>query len=115
IDSHGVESQPAAIWYNNKLRGGTRNECRITGWGGSSSPLLDPNSTGSLCILAFRQRGGGDSDLCRVWLCENADEEDVVLERVGPVEPGIGVTYESGEHSATAHMRRRSDTPCRLS
>ena len=35
IDSHGLpERAVRTVWYNQ----GSRNECRITGWGGGSSP-----------------------------------------------------------------------------
>ena len=38
------EREVTAIWYNNRVvADGTRNECRITGWGGQDSPLLDPS------------------------------------------------------------------------
>src|SRR5262249_41012490 len=39
IDSHSDHRTVRAIWYNNRLRGGTRNECRLTGFGGSQSAL----------------------------------------------------------------------------
>jgi len=82
IDSHGVRTTPTAIWYN----GLTRNEARITGWGGSQSPLLDPEATGSLVAFAFRAEPNGDAEECRIWLCSTPEEEEVLLDRVGPVE-----------------------------
>ena len=42
-----------AIWYNNKLFGQTRNEVRLTNFGGRESVLLDPESTGSIALFAF--------------------------------------------------------------
>ncbi len=53
VDSHGVERRIRAVWYNNKFHGGTRNETRLTGFGGADSPVLDPESTGALTIFAF--------------------------------------------------------------
>ena len=50
IDSHDDSRQVRAIWYNNKSHGGTRNEARLTRFGGASSALLDPDSTGSLVV-----------------------------------------------------------------
>jgi hypothetical protein len=49
IDSHNVAREASIIWYN----GGTRNEVRMTGFGGAQSPLLDPESTGSLAVFTF--------------------------------------------------------------
>jgi len=96
IDSHSEETSATAIWYNNHLVGsGTRNECRVTGWGGGSSPLLDPESTGSLCVFAFHQQDGKDCDQCRVWLCSSVEEEDELQSRVGAVEPGKPLFLDS--------------------
>ena len=114
IDSHSETVTPTAIWYNNRLRGGTRNECRITNWGGRSSPLLDPDSTGSLCIFAFHQNAPDrDVEVCRIWLCRNLEEEDAALDRVGPVEPGVGTLYEAGQGEMFRPLPA-ADAPCRL-
>ena len=43
-----ASKQARIIWYNSRIRGtGTRNEIRITGWGGSSAPLQNPEAKGS--------------------------------------------------------------------
>lgn len=73
-----------AIWYRQK----TRDECRITGWGGRDSPLLDPEATGSLAALCFKGPQGKDADGCEVWVCSSPEEEDIFEDRFGPVEPG---------------------------
>src|SRR3954451_5788180 len=57
LDSDPDVRDVRAIWYNNKLRGGTRSETRITGFGGKASPLLDPESTGAIAIFAFVMEG----------------------------------------------------------
>src|SRR5206468_1776771 len=105
IDSHAAETDATAIWYNNKVVAhGTRNEARITGWGGAESPLLDPESTGSICVLAFHRGDGADADECRVWLCSTPEEEDELEGRLGPVEPGIPIYYDASgqaEHPVT--------------
>ena len=82
-----------AIWYNNKLHGGTRNETRLTGFGGAGSALLDPDSTGALTVFAFSASGGGPIDTCNIRVCRDAGEEDIVEERVGAVDPGHGVVW----------------------
>lgn len=91
LDSHPDIRTVTAIWYNNRLRGGTRNETRITGFGGaSSSPLLDPNLAGALAVFVFRQiQPMGDVE-CHVWVCEHGTEADFIEEYIGPVEPGGG-------------------------
>jgi hypothetical protein len=89
IDSHGDIREIRAVWYNNRLRGGTRNETRLTGFGGISSALLDPDSTGALTIFAFRTSRHD----CHVWLCGNETEEEIVEDRLGPVEPGKALVW----------------------
>jgi EcoRII C terminal/Restriction endonuclease EcoRII, N-terminal len=89
IDSHGDARQVRAVWYNNKLRGGTRNEARLTNFGGGNSALLDPDSTGSLTVFAFhRDAADGEASVCHVWVCDHEVEADLVEDRIGPVEPG---------------------------
>ena len=88
IDSHPDVRNVRAVWYNNKQRGGTRNETRLTGFGGRTSALLDPENTGSLAIFAFLREVGSDASVCHVWVCEHETEDDLVEDRIGPVEPG---------------------------
>lgn len=88
IDSHGDHRNVRMIWYNNKSRGGTRNEARVTNFGGASSALLDPESTGALSIFAFRLDGNGEALDCHVWVSRHGTEEDLIEDRIGPVEPG---------------------------
>lgn len=98
IDSHEQHRTVQAIWYNNKVvANGTRDETRITGWGGTESPLLDPDSTGSLCVFAFAQKTAQvDSHECHVWLCSTSEEEDSLEGVVGPVEPGRWILLHLG-------------------
>ncbi|NWJ98302.1 MAG: type II restriction endonuclease [Chloroflexi bacterium] len=87
IDSHPDVRNVRAVWYNNKQRGGTRNETRLTGFGGRTSALLDPENTGSLAVFAFLREVGSDASICHVWVCEHETEDDLVEDRIGPVEP----------------------------
>lgn len=91
VDSHGEQAQVRAVWYNNKLFGGTRNETRLTNFGGRSSALLDPDSTGSLTVFVFL--AGVAAPAARVWVARNPDEEALIEDRVGPVEPGQWVVW----------------------
>jgi len=88
IDSHADHRRVRAIWYNNKFRNGTRNETRLTNFGGSQSALLDPSNTGALSIFAFSLDNQGMATECHVWVCRCETEEELVEERIGPVEPG---------------------------
>lgn len=91
VDSHPDHQQVRAVWYNNKLHGnpkGGRNETRLTNFGGQASALLDPESTGALTIFAFRKVEAPEVPDCHVWVCRHETEEDLVEDRVGPVEPG---------------------------
>lgn len=97
IDSHSDVRNVRAVWYNNKHHGGTRNECRITNWGGHSSALLDPESTGALAVFAFVLQEETGASECRVWVCRHETEEDIIEERVGSVLPGQWKIWTSDE------------------
>ena len=84
--SHDQTSEANIIWYNNRLRGGTRNETRITGFGGRESPLLDPENTGAIALFFFTGRNGHRQ--CHYWVCRNLPEEDAAETFAGPIEPG---------------------------
>ena len=89
IDSHSDARSVRAVWYNSKVRNaGTRNETRLTNFGGAESALLDPDSTGALAIFAFHRDQAGESQTCNVWVCDFEVQADLVEERIGPVEPG---------------------------
>ena len=97
IDSHpDTRRSIRAIWYNNKFHDGgrhPRNETRLTGFGGSGSALLDPDSTGSLAIFAFGLDDHGAATQCRVWVSRNETEERLIEDYIGPVEPGKGTIW----------------------
>ena len=115
IDSHGTEVSPTLIWYNNKLTGGTRDECRFTNWGGGASPILDPEATGSICIFAFYQANADrNAELCRVWLCDSTEEEDTAEDRVGPVEPGRAFLYDASGQTLYPLEVKPADASCQL-
>ena len=107
IDSHISEfsdRQVTAIWYNNRLRGGTRNESRLTGFGGIASALLDPENTGALAVFAFYQPKDQGSIECHVWVCDDEVQSDLFEERLGPVEPGSYVIWRPGIHPAQTDL-----------
>ena len=83
----GYSAETRAIWYNQK----TRNESRITGWGGLTSPLLDPENTGALTLFCFFGSQGGRG--VYVWICDTVDQIAVVEDRFGPVEPDAEVEF----------------------
>ena len=98
IDSHPDVRQVRAIWYNNKVRGtGTRNEARVTNFGGGTSALLDPESTGALTIFAFEIGEDLIATNCHVWVCRHETEEELVEDRIGPIEPGTWKIWSIGE------------------
>ena len=95
VDSHSDHQQVRVVWYNNRLRGGTRNECRVTNFGGAASALLDPESTGALTVFAFVLDNEKKAVNCRVWVCRHETEEDIVEERIGSIDPGNWKTWSS--------------------
>lgn len=110
VDSHGTTTELRAIWYNSR----TRDECRLTGWGGLASPILDPDATGSLCVFAFRANPDRDADFLRIWLCRTPEEEDLIQDRTGSVEPGSGFLYMAGPHGRDVQPELHTDAPCWL-
>lgn len=96
VDSGTEVQNVTAIWYNNRYFGGTRDETRVTGWGGSASAILDPDSTGALAAFVFRDgaKGPGATAL-HVWVCTGYEDE-MLEDLVGPVEPGKAVTWRPG-------------------
>ncbi len=96
IDSHNDVRRIRAIWYNGVLHGtSTRNETRLTGFGGASSALLDPDNTGALVVFAFLHTDAGP--VCHVWVCSDPVEEGLVEDRIGPVEPKQHVVWSPGQ------------------
>jgi hypothetical protein len=97
VDSGTEARTVTAIWYNKRLFGGTRDETRVTGWGGSASELLDPDSTGALAAFVF-ENGALETGATalHVWVCTGYQDE-VLEEVVGPVDPGKAITWRPGE------------------
>ncbi|HAV1789925.1 TPA: restriction endonuclease [Enterobacter hormaechei subsp. xiangfangensis] len=93
VASHdSPDSEARAIYYNNRFFGGTRNEKRITRWGGES-PLQDPENTGALALLAFRiDEPGHDCSEVDIWVCISPDEEDIIESAIGEIIPGTLVS-----------------------
>jgi hypothetical protein len=97
LDSHPDHRLIRAVWYNNALRGGTRDEARLTGFGGVQSALLDPDSTGALGVFAFVPDDTGAGRECHVWVCGGeGTEADLFEERLGIVEPKQYVVWRPG-------------------
>lgn len=96
VDSGTEARSVTAIWYNNRLWGGTRNETRVTGWGGSASALLDPDSTGALAVFVLKNGAlSSGATAIHVWVCSGYQDE-VFEDLVGPVDPGKAVTWRPG-------------------
>lgn len=115
IDSHPDARKVRAVWYNNRLRGGTRNEARLTNFGGGNSALLDPESTGSIAVFAFHRGPDGETSVCHVWVCDYELEEDLVEDRIGPVEPGHSVIWSVDESESSTTIPPSSRASCWLS
>ncbi|RNC71858.1 MAG: type II restriction endonuclease [Desulfuromonadales bacterium] len=124
IHSHDDQRTVRAIWYNNRFHGGTRNETRLTNFGGRGSALLDPENTGALALFVFLLGEDGNADGCNVWVCRNAAEEELVEDRVGAVEPGAWNVWTTnqqwlaGHPSEVTHVREScwleaNEIPCK--
>lgn len=113
VDSHADHQLVRAVWYNNKFRSGTRNETRLTNFGGASSALLDPDSTGALTVFSFIPSDDETGIECHVWVCGGeGTEADLFEEKLGPVEPKRPVVWKPGELPPIADLfSRTSGTP----
>jgi hypothetical protein len=112
VDSHTDCRRIRAIWYNNKFHGNPkrgRDEARLTNFGGQDSPLLDPESTGALSVFAFELDGNREAVSCHVWVCRRKTEEDLIENRIGPVEPGAGKVWSSDEVEKQRQTERQTD------
>ena len=119
IDSHTDHQKVRAIYYNNKFHDNPksgRNEARLTNFGGASSALLDPDSTGALAVFIFVLNADRDCKECHVWVARHSTEDDLIEERIGPVEPGRWAVW-SPSHSLRPDLFARPvplKTSCRL-
>lgn len=98
IDSHADARQIRAVYYNSKRhkkQPNGRDETRLTNWGGGESALLDPESTGALTIFAFSV-GPNVTPECHVWVCRHETEEELIEDRIGPIEPGKSIVQPVG-------------------
>jgi len=75
------------IYYNNKFHGHTRDEVRITSWGGKKSPTNDVENTGATFIFALSRDSGGYHAVG--WVAESIAEEELIDAWLGTeVDPG---------------------------
>lgn len=120
VDSHPDRRTVRAVWYNNKRTGQrvaghvghnarpandttrpTRDEARLTRWGGVKSALIDPDSTGALAAFVFVGAGEGkDATGLHVWVTEGDAQAEVIEDVVGPIEPGRGILWQPGDWTA---------------
>ena len=122
VDSHADHRNVRVVWYNNRVRinpvtkqpYGTRNETRITGFGGQQSALLDTESTGAIAVFVFVLDKTGARSECHVWVCDNELEEDIVEARIGPVEPKHFSVWAPGTGGGLYSGTETSQSPCRL-
>ena len=112
IDSHPDVRTVTPIWYNGKLFGKTRDETRVTGWGGANSALLDPKSTGALAVFIFENGAIGPATSLHVWVCEGYEDE-VFEDVVGPVDPGRSIVWRPGD-PINLFAGRAADSSCQL-
>ena len=100
VDSHDDARDVTAIYYNGKFfrdekthKTGTRNEARLTGFGGKASALLDPDHTGALTVFSFEIDDQGAAHSARVWVARDGIEEDAIEARTGEIEPGENLVW----------------------
>lgn len=104
------------VWYNSKRRGqrNGRDEARLTRWGGIDVPVVSADATGSLVVFAYHRVGRRDADGLEVWVGRSDAEHDRIVDRVGPVEPGVGLVLSS-TGIVLSGVSAVVDRPCQLS
>ena len=75
-----------AIYYNSKYHPERKlkkkyDEFRLTGWGGSKSPLQDEDNTGVLSLFAVKYVDGEYKGLA--WVCSSKEEEALLESWIG--------------------------------
>ena len=108
--SHGHTANPNIIWYNNQLSGGTRNEVRITRFGGQESPLLHSDNTGAIVLFFFTGQQG--SRECHYWVCRNLLDELAAETFAGPVDPGSHLLWSTDGADVSYADRDIRSSPC---
>jgi hypothetical protein len=105
VDSNPEVRLIRGVWYNGKYHGKTRDEARLTNFGGQQSILLDPDSTGALAVFVFSLATETQPLTCHAWLCGGeGTEADLVEERLGPVEPKLPVIWRPGVDEPQAEL-----------
>jgi hypothetical protein len=100
--SHQQEAEPRLIYYNNKLFGGTRDECRLTRFGGQGSPLQQEDSTGAILVVAFKSDGTLKAE---AWMCASLEEDEALEAVVGPITPGYSFVRLEDHGQAAIEVR----------
>ena len=106
--SHDVTRRNRLTWYNQ----GSRNECRITRWADDRkrNSVLQRDMTGGLVIILFRL-ARNEIGHTWVWFCSTPEEEDLLEERFGVVEPG-GFLFDGMVNRTTGRRPVVGATPC---
>ena len=76
--SHAQAGELRLVYYASK------DECRLTRFGGKASAVQDPDNTSRILMLAFREDGRLDA-----WLARDDDDEDLIQSRLGQIVPGV--------------------------
>ncbi len=119
IDSHADHREVRAVYYNNRFHDNPtsgRNETRLTNFGGSTSALLDAESTGAVATFVFLLDDKGAATECHVWVCRHETEEELFERKLGPVDPKQFVVWIPGTVSPSLFSEpSKAKSDCHLS
>lgn len=106
--SYDASRKNRLTWYNQ----GSRNECRITRWADSRrrDSLLRKDMTGALVVILFKV-SAGEIQYAWTWFCSGPDEEDLLEERLGVIEPTTFL-FDGQLSGAFSEKRRNKGDPC---
>ena len=94
VDSNNDDSVVTASLFMDKWmwrEDGSR--VLVPDWGGALNPLLDPENTGAVAVLAFQPSQGEGLPSCDAWVCANLDQEGIVESDWGAIEPGFEICW----------------------
>lgn len=111
VMSHDVTRVNRLVWYNNA----SRNECRITRWANENNreSVLQKELTGALVVILF-SLNNGEIRNSWTWLCTTPEQEDLLEERLGAVEPGTFI-YNGKMSGMFSSRLPLNNSPCSVS
>lgn len=114
LSALGESRNVRVVWYNNRMRGGTRDEIRFTNFGGAKSTILDPDRTGAVVAFVFLTED--KRRVCNAWVSRSLEKVDLFEDVFGEIEPKQFILWkpETKRNPSEFHSRRPRKKSCWL-